>query len=87
MRLELVIPFLKSNFNRLSSGEIFHQRELDELGVQHTGLITHPENQGVAFERIILGEPMPDTHRMFLIKMLKRVLGTLLLTPTVSLEV
>ena len=63
MRPELIIPSAKSTFNRLSSGEILHQRELHDLGVHYVGLITHPENEGVAFERIILGDPILDTQR------------------------
>jgi len=63
VRPELIFHRTKTTLNRLVSGEIFDQRELHKLGVQHVGLVTHPENPEVVYERIILGTSIPDTQR------------------------
>jgi len=63
MRPEMIIPHAKLTINQLFSGETFNEEELHQFGLRHVGLVSHEENWGASFERIISGEPIPDSER------------------------
>jgi hypothetical protein len=64
MRPELVIPRISTLITRIKSGEVFHKDELNRLNVSNVGLVVHPEDiYQVPYERIILGDRIPDSAR------------------------
>lgn len=61
MRPEVIIPAAKASIIRTLSGER-HAPELAYLGAEYVGLVRYAD-EAVTFERIILGERIPDATR------------------------